>query len=355
MIRTLIQAWHAGVEASAKDRLITRNATSLVFYLPLSYQDKIARVPGVARVGRANWFGGEYKEERFTFDQFAIDENWLDVYPEFSYSAEAREAFLKDRRGALIGRDVANQYGLKVGDTVQLKGTIFPGLWEFTVQGIMEGRDAKTITRILLFNWDYLNERNKAELNRQVDQPGIFVIQLKSGANPAIVAKEIDALFANSYAETLTETETAFQQSFVSMSGAIITTLNVVSGVVVLIILLVLANTMFMAVRERYREYAILKAIGFKRAQIRTLIFGEALILVAGGLLLLTLILLPIFLSPPEKILGPLNVFFPIFALAPSTVLAVLVVALVLGTISAAIPYRDIVQARVTDGLRRLG
>ncbi len=262
---------------------------------------------------------------------------------------------MEDRRGALIGRDVANKYQLKVGDTVQIKGTIFPGLWEFTVRGIMEGRDAKTITRILLFNWDYLNERNKTELNRESDQPGIFVIQLKSGANPAVVAKEIDQLFANSYAETLTETETAFQQSFVSMSGAIITTLNVVSGVVVLIILLVLANTMFMAVRERYREYSILKAIGFKRRQLRTLIFGEALLLVSGGLILLALFLIPIFLLPPEKILGPLNVFFPIFTLAPSTILLVLVVATVLGAVSAAIPYSDIARARVTDGLRRLG
>ena len=202
MIRTFIGAWYSGVEASAKNRLVTRNSVSLIFYLPLSYQNTISQVAGVAKVGMGNWFGGIYKDERYRFQQFAIDENYLDVYPEFRVDPSDRSAWSLDRSGILVGRDLANNFGLKVGDTFRLKGTIFPGLWDFTVRGIFDGREGTPDTRIMLFHWSYLNERNRAEIGRQPDQAGFYVIQLLPGADPAVVSKEIDTRFANSYAET---------------------------------------------------------------------------------------------------------------------------------------------------------
>ena len=355
LIRTFIGAWYSGVDASAKNRLVSRNSVSLIFYLPLSYQGTIAQVPGVAKVGMGNWFGGIYKDERYRFQQFAIDENYLDVYPEFKVPAEERASWSSDRSGILVGRDLANNFGLKVGDTFRLKGTIFPGLWDFTVRGIFDGREGTPDTRIMLFHWTYLNERNRAEIGRQPDQAGFFVIQLLPGADPAIVAKEIDSKFSNSYAETHTETETAFVQGFVSMSSTIIQTLNVVSVVVLGIMLLVLTNTVLMSFRERFREYSVLKSIGFETANLSWLILGEALLLCCFGLFLLGLLLTPIMSIPPQKLLGDLMNFFPVFKVSWSNIGICVLLAFGIGVLSSIVPIASLRRMQIVEGLRRLG
>jgi putative ABC transport system permease protein len=354
MIRTLIGAWYAGVEASAKNRLIVRNAVSLSFYLPLSYQNTIAQVPGVEKVGFGNWFGGVYKDERFRFQQFATDDNYIDIYHEFVFRPEDKAAWLGDRKGILIGRDLATNFGLKPGDVIQLKGTIFPGMWEFTVSGVFDARETGKDTRIMFFHWEYLNEVNKAQIQRQPDYVGFYVVQLAPGANPAEVSKAIDAKFANSFAETLTETETAFIQGFVSMSSTIIQTLNVVSGVVLAIMLLVLANTMLMSFRERYHEFSILKALGFETFALSQLIFGEALFLAGCGFIMLFLFLSPFFILPSHVILGPLVNFFPVFRISAATLLISAGVGILTAALSSVLPILAVAKMRISDALRRL-
>lgn len=353
-IQTVIDAWYSGVEASAKNRIISRNAVSLIFYLPLSYRGVIESVPGVAKVGYGNWFGGRYKDETFRFAQFAIDNVYLDVYPEFQIRPDQRREYEADRQGALLGAELAEKFGVKVGDVIQLQGTIFPGLWQYTVRAIFTSQEGSGDERTMFMHWDYLNERNKREINRQPDHVGYFVIQLEPGADPAVVSRAIDERFANTYAETLTETETAFQQSFVSMSSTIILAMNVISLVVIVIMLLVLSNTMILSARERFREYSVLKAIGFSGGRLASLIAGESLLITLLGFLILCAMLAVIFSLPPSAILGDVADFFPVFQLNPLNVVYCFAAALVVGALAAAIPAYNMFRLNVIEGLRRL-
>lgn len=354
LIRTLIGAWYSGVEASAKNRLVVRNAVSLVFSLPETYGTTIAKVPGVARVGHGNWFGGIYKDERFRFQQFAIDDEYLDVYPELLIDPADRTEWDRERRGTLVGAALAESLGIKKGDVIQLKGTIFPGLWELSVSGIFRGREPETDTRLMFFHYDYLNERNRSEMQRDPDTVGFYVVQLAPGADPATVASAIDASFANSYAETLSETETAFIQGFISMSSAIITILRVVAYVVVVIMLLVLANTTLLSFRERSREYAIMKSLGFTPRNLAGLILMEAALLTGAGLVVLSLLLAPVMVLPPRKLLGDLLNFFPVFAVSWSTLGLVVLFAAIVTVLASSAPIVNVVRMRIAEGLRQI-
>jgi putative ABC transport system permease protein len=353
MIRTLISSWYSGVEASAKNRLIVRNSVSLIFYLPLAYLKTIERVPGVTKVGYGNWFGGRYKDEEHRFAQFAIDENYFDIYSEFRLPPEERAAFSADKKGVLIGHSIAEEHQLKPGDVIPITGTIFPGVWEFTVRGVFRGRDDVTETRMLFFHWDYLNERNKVEIRRQPDNVGFYVVQIAGGVDPAAVSKRIDETFKNSFAETLTETETAFQQSFISMSATIITALDLISALVVGIMLLVLTNTMLMAARERFREYSILKAIGFGRRELAVLLVSESLLLAGAACLLTGAVLAVLFSLPPKQVLGMMASFFPVFALPPRVAIWALAMAAGVALTAALFPFVSVMRTKVSDGLRR--
>src|SRR5206468_12293603 len=284
LLRTIVDAWYAGANASSSARLVTRNAVSLVFSMPITYAQKIRQVPGVASVALANWFGGVYVSERNFFPQFAISAPpYLDMYPEFILSPEERKAFLTDRIGAIVGRKLANQYGWKVGDQIPLRGTIFPGTWTFNLRAIYDGAERTTNETQLLFHWSYLNESLKKTFPRRADQTGAFVTRLSDPSQAAAVSQEIDATFKNSLAETLTETENAFQLGFVSMSEAILLAIQAVSFVVIVIIMAVMANTMAMTARERRSEYATLKALGFGNGFVALTIFAESLAIAAVG------------------------------------------------------------------------
>src|SRR5437762_5859677 len=287
LLRTIVDAWYAGANASSSARLVTRNAVSLVFSMPLTYAQKIRQVPGVASVALANWFGGVYISERNFFPQFAISAtSYLEMYPEYLLSPEQKKAFLTDRVGAIAGRKLAEQYGWKIGDQVPLRGTIFPGTWTFTLRGIYDGADKGTDQSTFFFHWDYLNETMKKQFPRRADQTGVFVVQLKDPQQAAEVSEAIDAMFKNSLAETLTETEKAFQLGFVAMTEAILLAVQAVSFVVIVIIMAVMANTMSMTARERGAEYATMKALGFGRGYVALLILGESLAIALGGGLL---------------------------------------------------------------------
>ena len=349
LLRTIVEAWYAGAEASSSARLVTRNAISLVFPLPLNYAQRIRQVPGVASVAWANWFGGVYITERNFFPQFAIDAtSYLDMYPEYVLKPEERKAFLVDRQGAVAGRKLADQYGWKLGDQIPIRGTIFPGTWTFTLRGIYDGADAKVDETQFVFHWQFLNETVKVKFPRRGDQVGFYLVEIRDPAQAAEVSAAVDATFRNSLAETLTETEKAFQLGFVAMTEAILLAIQAVSFVVIVIIMAVMANTMAMTARERYGEYATLKALGFGNGFVALLIFGESLgIALVGGLagIALTFPLASVFANA-------MGTLFPVFFVSEETVLMQLGAAVVVGVVAAAIPAWRAARVRIIDGLR---
>jgi len=348
LLSTVVDAWYAGAEGASNARLVTRNSISLVFPLPLTYKQKIRQIDGVKAITTANWFGGIYKEPKNFFPQFAVDPNYLELYPEYLLSDDERTAFARDRKGAIVGRKLAAQYGFKVGDVVQLKGTIFPGTWEFVIRGIYTGRDAKTDVAQMLFHWDYLNEVAKVRYPRRQNQVGVYVVTIDDPGRAAELSRLIDAEFRNSAAETLTETEKAFQLSFVSMTEAIVVAIRIVSYVVIAIILAVMANTMAMTVRERTSEYATLKALGFGPGFVRGLIFGESVAIAAIGGGLGIALTFPVAAAFAQA----MGTLFPIFFVSGTTVLLQAACALGVGFIAAWFPSRRAARIPIVEGLR---
>ncbi|WP_342118036.1 ABC transporter permease [Pseudoduganella sp. OTU4001] len=351
-LQTVVDAWYAGAEGAASTTLVTRNATSLVFPLPLSYQARIRAVEGVNRVGYANWFGGIYQDPKNFFAQFAVSgASYLDIYPDYIMPEADRAAFLRDRKGAIVGRKLANQYGFKVGDTIPIKGTIYPGQWEFVVRAIYDGRKETTNTATMFFHWDYVNEGLKKIYPRRANQVGVYVVQIGQPENAAAISGAIDAQFRNSLAETLTETEKAFQLGFVSMSEAIVVAVRIVSFVVILIIMAVMANTMAMSARERLAEYATLKVLGFGPGFLAALIFGESLLLAGVGCLLGVLLLFPL----ASGFAQAMGTMFPVFQVAPLTVLQQVLAALAVGVVAAIAPTLRAARVNIVEGLRSIG
>ena len=352
LLRTIVDAWYAGAEATSSARLITRNAISLVFSMPLNYAQKIRQVPGVSAVTWSNWFGGVYITERNFFPQFAIDAaTYLDMYPEFVLKPDERKAFAVDRAGAIAGRKLAEQYGWKLGDQIPLRGTIYPGTWTFTLRAIYDGVDAKTDETQFLFHWHYLNETIKTRFPRWRDQTGVYIVEIRDPGQAAQVSQAIDATFKNSLGETLTETEKAFQLGFVAMTEAILLAIEAVSFVVIVIIMAVMANTMAMTARERYSEYATLKALGFSNGFVAMLIFAESIaIALAGGLLGIALTF-PL----SDAFGGAMGALFPVFLVSRETLLLQIGAALSVGVIAAAVPAWRAANVRIVDGLRAVG
>lgn len=352
LLRTLVGLWYLGVEQSSATRLVTRNAISLVFSLPISYKDRIRQIPGVKQVSYGNWFGGIYIDEKNFFPNFAVDpRSYLDLYPEFVLPTGERDAFIHDRRGAVAGRKLAATYHWKVGDMITLKGTIFPGQWEFVLRGIYRGAQKSTDETQFFFNWEYLNETMKRTVPRRADQAGFYMIGVTKPELAAEVSQAVDGTFRNSLAETLTETEKAFQLSFVSMTEAIMIAIKIVSYVVIVIIMVVAANTMAMTARERIAEYATLKTLGFGAGHIAGIVFGESIVIamIGGGVGVL-------FTFPAAHwIETELSQFFPVFSVSPLTVYLDLLAALVIGVVASIFPTWRGATIRIADGLRRIG
>jgi putative ABC transport system permease protein len=350
-LRTIVDAWYAGAEASSSTRLIVRSATSLTVPLPLAYAERLRAVDGITGVTWSNWFGGIYITERNFFPQFAVDgPSYLPLYPEFVVADDARAAWLRDRRGVLVGRKLADKFGWKVGDAIPLRGTIYPGTWTFTLRAIYDGADASVDETQMLMHWSYLNESVRSRGRRGGDQVGVYIVSIRDPNNAAVVSGRIDAQFRNSLAETLTETEKAFQLGFVAMSEAILVALQAVSLIIIVIIMAVMANTMTMTARERLAEYATLKALGFPPAFVVRLLFGESLLIaVVGGLvgIAATLPLAAAFV----QVAGSL---FPVFRVSATTMALQLGAALVVGVVAAAWPAWKMSRIDIVAGLRHV-
>jgi putative ABC transport system permease protein len=304
-LRSVLAAVDGLLESTSASRLITRHAVSLVFELPLAYGSRIQAVPGVKRVAVTSWFGGTLpakKEGKADaegdsttdwsnfFPNMAVEpEPFFAMYPEYQVQPEEWRAFMGDLKGAMIGRKLANKFGWKVGDRFFLESFIPPyrkpdGPFEFVVQGIFDTDPAKhpnTDTNLMYFHYKYLREGTGRSLNA-----GTYTVEINDPDQAGAVSRAIDAQFENSDNQTLTETERAFAAGFISMAGNLALLLNGIGLAVAFTILLVTANTMSMAVRERRTEIGVLKTLGFSSAQVLGLIVAESLVLgVLGGAL----------------------------------------------------------------------
>jgi putative ABC transport system permease protein len=352
LLRTVVDAWYAGVSAAAANRLVIRNAISLTFFLPIAYREKIRAVDGVQAISHMTWFGGVYIDRKNFFANFAVEgRDFLDLYPEFLLPGEQKDAFARDRQGCVVGRGLARRFGWEPGDRISLEGTIFRGDWPMVVRGIYAGRDRNVDENQLFFHWDYLNERLKAAAQRRANQVGIFVIEIADPLAAAEVAGAVDAAFRNSLAETLTETERAFQMGFVSMSAAILMAIRLVSFLIIGIIMAVAANTMIMSVRERMHEFAVFKTLGFGAVRMAGLILGESVVICGAGC---ALGIAGTF--PALRILAQyVSNVFPVLDITTATLVYDLLAAAAVAVVAAAFPIRRVVTVPIVEALGRAG
>lgn len=349
LLRTVVDSWYAGAELSASGRLITRNAASLAFPLPVSHVDHVRRMQGVKAVTSANWFGGIYIDEKNFFPQFAVDpETYFKVYPEYVVDARQFADFRRDRRGVIVGSKLAAKYGWTLGDQVPLQGTVYPGIWSFTIRGIYQGRDDKVDTGQFLMHWAYVNERVKAILPSLADQVGIIVVDISHPADAAMMSAAIDSLFKNSLTETRTETQKAFQLGFISMVDTILLAIQTVAYAVILIIMAVMANTMAMSARERTREYATLKSLGFSNGFVSSLILVESLTMALLGGILGVVLTYPL----ADAFFAATRDLFVVFEIMPLTIALQLLAAIVIGLAAALAPAINSARVSIVDGLR---
>ncbi|HWR83232.1 MAG TPA: ABC transporter permease [Candidatus Deferrimicrobium sp.] len=349
VIRTTVDAWYAGAEASSPNRLVTRSSVSIIFTLPLSYREQIAKIDGVTGISYGQWFGGIYVDPKNFFAQFAVDHaTMFDLYPEYVVPPDQMEVYLKERNAVIVGRKLADRFGWSVGDAVRLTGTIYPGDWDFVIRGIYTGAKPTTDESGWYFRHDYLDERMRVEAPPRAGQVGWFIVRIADPSRAAAISQQIDKFFENSLAETLTETEEAFNLSFIAMGSAIIFGLNAISLLVVAIILLVLGNTMAMTARERVSEYAVMKTLGFGSWHIIGLIFGESLFIAAvGGAAGVALAF------PVAKLVGlAVSNYFPVFKVEPVTYFLAVSAAGLVGLLAAVFPTGKALHTPIVKGLR---
>lgn len=339
-------AFQQGVDVAGADRLMVVNKVSIIQPLPLSYRDRLARIPGVTQVTFANWFGGVYQDERNFFPQFAIDrETYRQMFPEFVIPDDQWQAFLADREGCIVGEALAERFQWKVGDRIPLKGTFFSGMWEFNIRGTYCGSRPQDDTTQFWFRWDSLDERRSF----QKGFVGWYTVRIADPDDAVRAIKAIDEGFANSPWETKTDTEKAFAASWVKQMGNIELLLLSVGGVVFFTLLLVTGNTMAIAVRERIRELAVLKAVGFSDGFVLVLILAETMLVAAvgGGA---GLALAKLFTLRGD----PTGGLLPFFYLPLNVIALGFALAIVMGLMAGLLPALSAMRLRVIDALRKV-
>ena len=352
LLGVLIGVYHALYLSDATPdqalRLVTRNRISLTVPIPLFYEQRIQQIPGVKTVMNSQWYGGVYKDARDPknfFARFGVEPDKLfTIYGELRIPEDQKQAFIHDRTGCVIGRDLANKFNFHVGDRITLTGDIYPGTLELTVRGIF---DSPRKSEMLYFNWAYVREGLPEARKGEV---GTFDILCDNAAIVPRIASAVDDQFHNAPVQTRTETEQAFLLSFVSMLGNVKLFLVGICAAVMFTILLVSGNTMAMSVRERVREVGVLKTLGFTGGNVLSIILGEACaISVAGGaigFLLSTVLIKGVLNSPAGIFLPPINRFDP--SVASVCILA----ALSIGMISSFIPAWNASRTNIVEALR---
>jgi putative ABC transport system permease protein len=335
--------------AQSAQRLITRHRVSLTNFLPVYYREKIRTVPGVVAVAPVEWFGGLYKDQKPEnfFAQFGTDpEEIFKVATDFKIPDDQLAAWQHDQAGAVADRELAKKFGWKVGDRIVIKGTIFPVNLELTIRGIFT---APQPTIAVYFNQKYVEEAVPFAKGKT----GTFSILTDSADDVPKVASAVDGMFRNSPEPTKTESEKAFQLSFINSLGNVKAFILSICFAVVFATLLVSANTLAMSIRERTREVAVLKTLGFTRQRILTLYVGEAVtVALLGGLFGCALAAgLVVAMSHAPGIgffFTGMRVTFPTF------LLAVLVAGMV-GLVSALFPAYHAAKVDIVEGIRYIG
>jgi len=361
-LRTVVAAIDFGLHAGNAGRLVTRHNVSLVFTLPLTYKQRIAAFPGVENTVIECWFGGVYRDPKNFFANFAVEpEPFLQVFPEIMLPPEQKERWLNDTRGAIVGRKLAQRFGWKVGDVIPLESTIPPYRighpFEFVIDGIYDTDERKypgTDLNSLYFNYKYLYEATKDRSGGYIGI-GWLTVKIANPEDAGKISKAIDAEFENSDKPTKTETEQAFLAGFVAMAGNLALLLNGIGLAVAFTILLVTANTMSIAIRERRQEIAVLKTLGFSSALVLTLILTEALLIGAiGGLIGLGLSALLMKWLPNAPMIGDVVATYPNFGLSAATSAFGMGVALLLGLLAGFFPAMSGYRSRIAEALRQV-
>lgn len=343
-------AFSQGLDIAGADRLVTINRVSIIQPLPLSYRDKILRIPGVSSITYDNWFGGVYQDERNFFMQVAIDpHNQREVFPELVVPDDQWQNFVKDRQGAIAGENLVKRFGWKIGDRIPIKNSLFGGTstWEFNLDGIYTGKRREDDTTQFWFQWDYLEENIPERLKGNV---GWYTMHIANPDDAMRISQGIDSEFANSPYETHTETEKAFAAGWVKQMGNIQFLILSIGSVVFFTLLLVTGNTMAIAVRERTAELAVLKAVGFSDRAVLALVMAESLLLAAigGGLGLIGAKLFEVAVGDPT------HGMLPYFYLSVPPILTGLALTLAVGAASGILPAVGAMRLRVVDALRRV-
>ena len=352
LLAAIKAAFNGGISMAGADRLVIRHRVSIIQSLPISYKERIEQVPGVVRVSHATWFGGYYqKPDNTFFAQTPMDpEAFMDVYPEYKISAEVKKAWRDTRTGVVIGPKLAQRFGWKVGDKVPIQATIWEQkdgnkTWTFDVVGIYDIGKQGTDQMGFFFRYDYFDEARSFNKG----QVGWYIIKVGDPAKSVQIAKQIDDLFANSPAETKTETEMAFVQGFAKQIGDIGAIMTAILTAVFFTILLVVGNTMAQSVRERRSELGVLKALGFTNGQTLGLVLSESVIMAAaGGAAGLGVAWLFISRGDPTGGVLP-DFYFPTHDLVLGVGLFV-----ALGFITGFVPALQAMKLNVADALRRM-
>ncbi len=354
ILSALRLALAGGVSMADANRLIVRHRVSFIQPLPESYLARIARVPGVALVSHQSWFGGIYQDPKNQFGSFPVEpESFLAMNPEIRLPPEQKEAWLKTRTGAVVGRSLAERFNWKLGDRVPLKSSIWPSksgeAWEFEIVGIYDAAKKTTDTSGFFFRYDYFDEARSYGSG----QIGWFQVRVHDPEHVAQIAAAIDAEFANSPAETKSESEGAMFQGFAQQIGDIGKIVTAILGAVFFTILLVAGNTMAQSVRERIQELGLLKALGFTDGLVLAVVLGESLLItVLGGTLGL---LLGWVMVTGLGQASFVRAFFPIFFVPTRDLFVGVALALGVGFLSGILPAVQAMRLRPADALRPEG
>jgi len=340
----IVRGAFGSADLAGADRIVVVNKVSIIQPLPLSYRDRMLRIPGVKEITWANWFGGVYQDERNFFAQFAIDKNtYRQMFNELDVPDDQWKAFMGDRQGAIVGTDLADRFHWKVGDRIPIKGVIFQGNWEFNLRGIYKGKRKGDDNNQFWFGWDYLEERRQFGKG----QVGWYTVRVNNPDDSVRVSKAIDADFANSPWETKTDTEKAFAQGWLKQIGNIQFLIMSIGAVVFFTLLLVSGNTMAISVRERIRELAVLKAVGYSDRFVLLLVMAETLFIAAiGGALGLGLAKVMTLSGNPTH--GVLAIFY----LPNLAIVLGIITTFAVGIVAGIIPAVSAMRLRVVDALR---
>jgi putative ABC transport system permease protein len=349
LLSAIAYAFKAGEDVADAERLVIIDKVSLINMLPIAYQNRIASTRGVQSVTHATWFGGYYQELRNQFPQFPVDPYaYFSMYPELQIPEQQLAAWSKNRSGAVIGREIAEQFNFKVGDRIPIQATIWTRddgerSWEFDIEGIFSTDDPRGSSAYLLFHYDFFDEARRFAKGTV----GWYVLRLEKGANPAEVAKAVDIQFENSANETKTSTEAAFSQSFAKQFGNIGLIVKLILGAVFFTLLLVAGNTMSQSVRERISELAVLKTLGFTdRSVLGTVLAESILIMVIGGLLGLGFGWLVIRIVAPT-----MGAFLPGLYLPPESGAVAIVIMVAAGIAAGIFPALKAMRLSIVDAL----